>query len=91
MTSDCDPVLMHSVCVCVCVRTLVEQILKDTTDDLRAQCCRVERAFSQRCEQLTEARSQLEMKLEEVSRQDSPQPSPPHLLDAPFALSYHLL
>lgn len=54
---------------CVCVRAVVEQVLKDTTEDLRAQCSRVDQAFSQRCVDLTEARIQLEMRLTQVSRQ----------------------
>lgn len=56
-------------CVCVCVRALVERVLQDTTEDLRAQCSRVDRALSQRCEELTEAKSLLETKLAQVTRQ----------------------
>lgn len=55
--------------MCVCGRALVERILQDTTEDLRAQCSRVDRALSQRCEELTEAKSLLETKLAQVSRQ----------------------
>lgn len=44
-------------------------MLQDTTEDLRVQCSRVDRAFSQRCEQLTEAKTQLEMRLAQVRRQ----------------------
>ncbi|KAI3352906.1 hypothetical protein L3Q82_019477 [Scortum barcoo] len=51
---------------CVCVRLLVEQVLQDTTEDLRAQCSRVDRAFSQRCAELIEAKAQLEMKLAQI-------------------------
>lgn len=47
-------------------RALAEQILQDTTEDLRVQCSRVEQAFSQRCLELTEAKIQLEMKLTQV-------------------------
>lgn len=50
------------------VRALAEQILQDTTEDLRVQCSRVEQAFSQRCVELTEAKIQLEMKLNQVGR-----------------------
>ncbi|KAG7223765.1 hypothetical protein INR49_026447 [Caranx melampygus] len=51
------------------LRMLVEQVLQDTTEDLRVQCSRVDRAFSQRCEQLTEAKTQLEMRLAQVLEQ----------------------
>lgn len=54
---------------CVWLRMLVERVLLDTTDDLRVQCSHVEQAFSQRCMELTGARSQLEMKLATVNRQ----------------------
>lgn len=55
--------------VFLCLRMLVEQLLLDTTEDLRVQCSGVDRAFSQRCVELIEAKTQLEMKLAEV---DSP-------------------
>lgn len=45
---------------------LVEQMLQDTTEDLRVQCASVERAFSLHCEDLIEAKTQLEMKLAQV-------------------------
>ncbi|XP_035492608.2 tektin-4 isoform X1 [Scophthalmus maximus] len=48
------------------LRMLVEQLLLDTTEDLRVQCSGVDRAFSQRCVELIEAKTQLEMKLAEV-------------------------
>uniref|UniRef100_A0A3P8VS98 Tektin n=1 Tax=Cynoglossus semilaevis TaxID=244447 RepID=A0A3P8VS98_CYNSE len=51
------------------LRMLVERVLLDTTDDLRVQCSHVEQAFSQRCMELTGARSQLEMKLATVLEQ----------------------
>lgn len=54
----------------VCVRALVERVLQDTTEDLRVQCSRVDQAFSQRCVELTEAKTQLEMKLAQVNRQE---------------------
>lgn len=44
-------------------------MLRDTTEDLRVQCSRVDQAFSQRCVDLTEARIQLEMRLTQVRRQ----------------------
>lgn len=52
----------------VCVRLLVERVLQETTEDLTAQCSRVDRAFSQRCVELIEAKTQLEMKLAQVSK-----------------------
>ncbi|XP_028310763.1 tektin-4 [Gouania willdenowi] len=48
------------------LRLLVEQVLQDTTEDLRAQCCSVDRAFSQRCGDMCEAKFQLENKLSQV-------------------------
>lgn len=62
---------LHSnlVNLLVFVRVLVEQLLLDTTEDLRAQCSSVEEAFSQRCVELMEAKTQLEMKLAKVDRQ----------------------
>lgn len=43
-------------------------MLQDTSEDLRAQCSRVEQAFSQRCVELTEAKTELETKLVQVGR-----------------------
>ncbi|XP_032417723.1 tektin-4-like, partial [Xiphophorus hellerii] len=51
------------------LRTLVEQMLQDTTEDLRVQCASVERAFSLHCEDLIEAKTQLEMKLAQTLEQ----------------------
>ncbi|XP_017291885.1 tektin-4 [Kryptolebias marmoratus] len=51
------------------LRTLVERMLQDTTDDLRDQCSVVDRAFSQRCEELIEAKTELEMKLAQILEQ----------------------
>uniref|UniRef100_A0A672F886 Tektin n=1 Tax=Salarias fasciatus TaxID=181472 RepID=A0A672F886_SALFA len=51
------------------LRLLVERLLQDTTEDLRAQCCSVDRAFSQRCVELCEAKTQLENKHAEVQLQ----------------------
>ncbi|XP_068178268.1 tektin-4 [Antennarius striatus] len=48
------------------LRRLVEQVLKDTTEDLRVQCSRVDQAFSRRCGELIEAKTQLEIKLAKV-------------------------
>ncbi|XP_075946570.1 tektin-4 [Anarhichas minor] len=51
------------------LRLLVEQVLQDTTHDLRVQCSSVDRAFSQRCAELIEAKTQLEMKLAQILEQ----------------------
>ncbi|XP_029950758.1 tektin-4-like [Salarias fasciatus] len=51
------------------LRLLVERLLQDTTEDLRAQCCSVDRAFSQRCVELCEAKTQLENKHAEILEQ----------------------
>lgn len=44
------------------LRMLVERVLEDTTRDLRIQCTSVDQAFSQRCAELIEAKTQLETK-----------------------------
>lgn len=64
---------MNVVVPFVCVRLLVERVLQDTTEDLRAQSSSVDRAFSQRCAELIEAKTQLEMKLAQVDRQTDKQ------------------
>ncbi|XP_013883313.1 tektin-4 [Austrofundulus limnaeus] len=51
------------------LRMLVERMLQDTTDDLTDQCSMVDRAFSQRCEELIEARTELELKLSQILEQ----------------------
>ncbi|KAM9769621.1 tektin-4 [Menidia menidia] len=51
------------------LRLLVERMLRDTTEDLRVQCSIVDRAFSQRCQELSEAKTQLEMKLAQILEQ----------------------
>lgn len=48
------------------VRALAERVLQDTTEDLRVQCSRVDQAFSHRCVELAEAKTQLETKLAQV-------------------------
>uniref|UniRef100_A0A3Q1J6C0 Tektin n=1 Tax=Anabas testudineus TaxID=64144 RepID=A0A3Q1J6C0_ANATE len=52
---------------------LVEQMLQDTTEDLRVQCAKVDQAFSQRCVELVQAKTQLEMKLTKVHRETDSQ------------------
>ncbi|XP_042341483.1 tektin-4 [Plectropomus leopardus] len=51
------------------LRVLVERVLQDTSEDLRVQCSTVDRAFSQRCEELIEAKTQLEMRLAQILEQ----------------------
>ncbi|XP_070781682.1 LOW QUALITY PROTEIN: tektin-4 [Enoplosus armatus] len=51
------------------LRVLVERVLQDTTEDLRVQCSSVDRAFSQRCVELIEAKTQLELKLAQTLEQ----------------------
>uniref|UniRef100_A0A3Q2P793 Tektin n=1 Tax=Fundulus heteroclitus TaxID=8078 RepID=A0A3Q2P793_FUNHE len=51
------------------LRMLVEQMLEDTTEDLRVQCSNVDQAFSLRCEDLIEVKTQLEMKLAQTLEQ----------------------
>ena len=45
-------------------------MLLDTAEDLRAQSSCVERAFSQRCQEISLAHSQLEIQLGEVGGGD---------------------
>ncbi|XP_038127792.1 tektin-4 [Cyprinodon tularosa] len=51
------------------LRMLVEQMLQDTTEDLSVQCSNVDRAFSLHCDELIEAKTQLEMKLTQILAQ----------------------
>ncbi|XP_028829481.1 tektin-4 isoform X2 [Denticeps clupeoides] len=51
------------------LRQLVQQVLQETGEDMRAQSCSVEQAFSQRCSQLTEAKVQLENHLTQTLQQ----------------------
>ncbi|XP_037329048.2 tektin-4 [Pungitius pungitius] len=51
------------------LRLLVERVLQDTTHDLRVQCSSVDRALSQRCAELIEAKTQLEAKLAQILEQ----------------------
>ncbi|XP_030000607.1 tektin-4 [Sphaeramia orbicularis] len=48
------------------LRMLVERVLQDTTRDLRVQCSSVDQAFSQRCDELIEAKTQLEIRHTEI-------------------------
>ncbi|XP_010904330.2 tektin-4 [Esox lucius] len=51
------------------LRLLMDRVLQETAEDLRAQCSHVDRAFSQRCVQLTEAKTQLELHLAQILEQ----------------------
>ncbi|KAM4603271.1 tektin-4 [Polymixia lowei] len=51
------------------LRVLVDQLLQETAEDLRAQCSAVDQAFNQRCLQLIEAKTQLELHLTEILEQ----------------------
>ncbi|XP_068448559.1 tektin-4 [Clinocottus analis] len=51
------------------LRLLVERVLQDTTHDLRVQCSSVDRAFSQRCAEVIQAKTQLEIQLAQVLQQ----------------------
>lgn len=65
-------VSVNIVMLFVCVRLLVERVLQDTTEDLRVQCSTVDQAFSQRCTELIEAKTQLEIRLAEVTDRHTP-------------------
>uniref|UniRef100_A0A8C6TYI2 Tektin n=1 Tax=Neogobius melanostomus TaxID=47308 RepID=A0A8C6TYI2_9GOBI len=52
------------------LRMLVERVLEDTTRDLRVQCASVDQAFSQRCEELIEAKTQLKTKHGQIGAQE---------------------
>lgn len=68
--SETDPGSLFIICFkqmeSLCVRLLVEQVLQDTAEDLRVQCSSVDRAFSERCVELNEAKTQLNMQLKQV-------------------------
>lgn len=49
------------------LRHMIEQVLQDTTEDLRAQCATVDRAFTQRCMELNQAKTQLELQLAQAT------------------------
>ncbi|XP_054636434.1 tektin-4 [Dunckerocampus dactyliophorus] len=51
------------------LRELAEQVLLDTTKDLRVQCYNVDQAFLQRCAEQMDAKIQLEMKLKQTLEQ----------------------
>ncbi len=45
------------------LRRLIERVLQETSEDLRVQCAAVDRAFNQRCMELSQAKTQLELHL----------------------------
>ncbi|KAL1281731.1 hypothetical protein QQF64_000534 [Cirrhinus molitorella] len=51
------------------LRRLIERVLHETTEDLRAQCAAVDRAFNQRCMELSQAKTQLELHLAQILEQ----------------------
>lgn len=51
------------------LRQMIEQVLQDTTEDLRAQCAAVDHAFTQRCMELNQAKTQLELQLAQILEQ----------------------
>ncbi|XP_062392486.1 tektin-4 [Sardina pilchardus] len=55
------------------LRQLIGHVLQDTSEDLRAQCARVDEAFNQRCQELTEAKVQLEIHLSQILQQTGTQ------------------
>ncbi|XP_012678497.2 tektin-4 [Clupea harengus] len=59
----------HEMRASAVLRKLIERVLQDTSEDLRAQCSRVDLAFNQRCQELTEAKIQLELHLSQILQQ----------------------
>ncbi|XP_055991208.1 tektin-4 [Sorex fumeus] len=53
----------------VSLRALIDNILKDTAEDLRLQCDAVNLAFERRCEELEDARHKLEFHLHKTLRE----------------------
>ncbi|XP_057182725.1 tektin-4 isoform X1 [Triplophysa rosa] len=51
------------------LREMIEQVLQDTTEDLRAQCAAVDQAFTRRCMELNQAKTQLELQLAQILEQ----------------------
>ncbi|XP_075421905.1 tektin-4 [Ascaphus truei] len=57
------------------LRSLIDNILQDTAEDLRSQCCTVDSAFAKRCEEVEDAKQKLEnhltKTLEEIGGQEN--------------------
>ena len=49
------------------LRALIDNVLRDTSDDMREQCNAVNEAFAKRVEELNDAKSKLENHLQKVS------------------------
>lgn len=63
------------------LRKLIDCILRDTAEDLRLQCDAVNLAFSNRCEELNDARQKLQYHLLKVGLQGSPAFGHAHLFE----------
>lgn len=63
----------------VSLRTLIDDILRDTAEDLRLQCDTVNLAFERRCEELEDVRHKLQFHLHKVRAPRAPglPPAPP--------------
>ncbi|CAH2307363.1 tektin-4 [Pelobates cultripes] len=48
------------------LRSLIDNILQDTSQDMRTQCGAVDHAFAKRCEEVEDARNKLEMHLKKT-------------------------
>ncbi|XP_036405894.1 tektin-4 [Megalops cyprinoides] len=51
------------------LRQLVDRVLQDTADDLRSQCAAVDSAFARRCQEVHNAKVQLELHLAQILEQ----------------------
>lgn len=68
------------------LRRLIGHVLQDTSEDLRAQCARVDEAFNQRCQELTEAKVQLEIHQSQVRALVHSQHSPAYVAYLPVQM-----
>ncbi|XP_043945651.1 tektin-4 [Protopterus annectens] len=48
------------------LRSLIDNLLQDTSEDLRVQCAAVNTAFAQRCEEMNDAKAKLEEHLKKI-------------------------
>ncbi|KAG2456198.1 tektin-4 [Polypterus senegalus] len=55
------------------LRALIDKVLQDTAEDLRAQCADVDKAFAKRCEEMSDAKFRLEHHLNQILEQISAQ------------------
>ena len=49
------------------LRSLIDNVLHDTSDDIREQCNSVNDAFAKRCEEMNDAKTKLENHLQKVT------------------------